>query len=158
MNETMQRISSRFTFFSKWVFPLAWFGFLAFFVLETVRNGIAESDPMFLVVPLFMAFFGVLLLRKLVWDLADSVHDGGSHLVVRKGRVEERVDLANVMNVNASTFQNPPRITLRLVTPGGLGKEISFTPRARISLNPFARNPVAEDLMERVHRARSRNP
>jgi hypothetical protein len=152
----MERISSSFTFFSKWVFPLAWFGFLGFFMYQSLRNGAAQSDPMFLAIPLVMAVFGVVLMRKLAWDLADSVDDCGSYLLVRKGRIEQRVDLANVMNVSASTFQNPPRITLRLVTPGELGREVSFSPRSRTSLNPFAPNPVAEDLMERVHRARSR--
>lgn len=153
----MERISSGFTFFSKWVFPLVWFGFLGFFMYQSVQDGAAQSDPMFLVIPLLMGVFGVLLMRKLVWDLADSVDDCGSYLLVRKGRIQERVELSNVMNVSASTLQNPPRITLRLVTPGELGKEISFSPRARFSLNPFAPNPVAENLMERVHRLRAGN-
>lgn len=152
----MERISSSFTFFSKWVFPLAWFGFLGFFIYQSLRDGAAQSDPAFLIVPLVMAVFGVFLMRKLAWDLADSVDDCGSYLLVRKGRIEQRIDLANVMNVSSCTFHNPPRITLRLVTPGQLGREVSFSPRSRISLNPFAPNPVAEDLIERVHRARSR--
>lgn len=151
----MQRISSSFTYFNKWVFPLAWFGFLGFFIYQSVQDGLIDSDPVFVVVPLGMAVVGVLVMRKLAWDLADSVDDCGSYLLVRKGGIEERIDLANVMNVNASTFQNPPRITLRLATPGRIGKNVSFSPRSRLSLNPFAPNPVAEDLMERVHRARS---
>jgi hypothetical protein len=125
----MVRISSRFTFFNKWLFPIAWFGFLGFFIYETVRNGVAQSDVMFLFIPMVMTVFGVFIMRKFVWDLADSVDDGGTYLVVRRGSVEERIELANVMNVSASTFQNPPRITLRLVKPNELGKDVSFSPR-----------------------------
>jgi hypothetical protein len=142
---------------SKKVFPLFWFGFLGIFIYQFLRNADVRSDPMFLIIPLVMCVFGAFLMRKLVWDLADSVEDGGAYLLVRKGRIEERVELTNVMNVNASTFQNPPRITLRLVLPGKLGKEVSFVPRSRFTLNPFAANPVAENLMERVHLARSRH-
>ena len=153
----MERISSGFTFFSKWLFPLAWCGFLGFFVYEAVRNGAAQSDPMFLIVPMVMAVFGVFVMRKFVWDLADSVDDCGSYLLVRRGSIEAKIELANVMNVSASTFQNPPRITLRLVKPIELGKEVSFCPRSPFFLNPFARNTVAEDLIERIHHARTGN-
>lgn len=153
----MERISSRFTFVNKRLFPLAWFGFLGFFTYESVRDGTVRSDPMFLTIPLVMAVFGAFLMRKLVFDLADSVDDCGSYLLVRRGGIEARVELANVMNVSSSSLQSPPRITLRLVKPSALGKEVSFSPRSPFSLNPFAESPVAEDLMERVHRTRGRN-
>jgi len=65
---------------------------------------------------------------------------------------------SNVMNVSMSTGLNPPRLSLRVVTPGQLGPEIVFSPARRFSLNPFARNPIAEDLMVRVDRARSKRP
>jgi len=153
----MERISSQFTFFNKWLFPAVWFGFLGFFMYDSLRDGAAQSDPMFLIIPLGMAVFGFFLMRKLAWDLADSVDDCGSYLLVRRGRVVARIELANVMNVSASTFQNPPRVTLRLVKPSELGKEVSFSPKSPFSLNPFARSPVAEDLIERVHQARTSN-
>ena len=77
---------------------------------------------------------------------------------MRKGDVEERVPLANIMNVSASVAMNPPRITLRLVRPGKFGAEIAFSPVRTFTLNPFARNPVAEDLMLRVDQARRGRP
>lgn len=153
----MERISSQFTFFNKWLFPAVWFGFLGYFVYGLIRDGAAQHEPMFLIVPAGMAVFGFFLMRKLAWDLADSVDDCGSYLLVRRGSVVARIELANVMNVSASTLQNPPRVTLRLVNPSELGKEISFSPKSPFSLNPFAQSPVAEQLIERVHRARSVN-
>jgi hypothetical protein len=59
-----------------------------------------------------------------------------------------------VINVSASMFVNPPRITLQLAQPGRFGDEVAFSPRTRTRLNPFARNEIAEDLIQRVDRAR----
>jgi hypothetical protein len=151
----MKKISSTYTFISKKVFPLLWFGFLAFFVASTILAGAAKKDLMFLVVPAVMAVFGFLLLKKLVGDLVDEVYDYGDFLLIRNRGEEERVALSNIMNVSASTYTNPPRITLRLVNPGKFGKEIAFSPIARFTLNPFAKNQVAEDLIVRVDQART---
>jgi hypothetical protein len=151
----MKKISSGTTTFYKKLFPLIWFGFLAFFVATSVTTGaLREGEWMFIAVPVFMGVFGFFLMKKLMWDLADEVHDCGDSLLIRKGSDEERVPLSNIMNVSVSTNMNPPRITLRLVKPGRLGSEISFSPPFRLSLNPFAKDPVAEDLMVRVDQAR----
>ena len=61
------------------------------------------------------------------------------------------------MNVSATAHMSPPRVTLRLVKPCTLGSSISFAPKATPALNPFAKNAVAEDLMERAYAARTRN-
>ncbi|HEY2395944.1 MAG TPA: hypothetical protein VGH81_08225 [Rudaea sp.] len=151
----MNRISSKAAFFLKRIFPIFWFGFLLVFVAIDIFSGIARTDPVFLIMPFAMAIFGFFLMRKLVWDLADEVTDHGSYLRVRRGSVEDRVDLANIMNVSSSLLFNPPRVTLRLITPGRFGKEIVFSPIRPFTLIPFAKNPVVEDLIERVYRARS---
>jgi hypothetical protein len=102
-----------------------------------------------------MALFGYFIMRMLVWDLVDEVYDCGDSLLIKDRGQEAFVRLSNVMNVNASTAVNPPRITLRLIEPGPLGAEITFSPVVGLQLNPFAKSRVAEDLIERVHRARS---
>lgn len=102
-----------------------------------------------------MAVFGFFLMKKLVWDLIDEVYDGGDFLLIKNKSKEERIALSNIMNVSASTNMNPPRITLRLVAPVRLGKEISFSPKFKFSINPFAKNEIAEDLIVRVDKARS---
>ena len=151
------KISSSFTFVNKWLFPIVWFGFLAFFIGEAVLDGTVSTEPLFIFGPLFMAVIGFLVMRLLVWDLADAVYDCGDHLLVRKGGEEVRIDLKNVMNVSSTTMVNPPRVTLRLVKPSSLGSAISFSPKTNFSVNPFAKNPVAESLMERAYSARSKN-
>jgi hypothetical protein len=142
--------------FYKKIFPLFWFGFLAVFVAIAASSAGVRGDWPFIAMPCFMAVVGFLLMRKLLWDLADEVHDAGDYLLVRKGSEEERVPLSNIMNVSASLNMNPPRITLRLVNPGKFGQEISFSPPRPFSFNLFAKNPVAEDLIVRVDQARVR--
>ena len=160
----MTRISSGQTFFIKRIFLCLWLGFVAvglavavFAPAAVAKNPAVHVPPpyFFLFVPFMMLVLGVLLFRKLLWDLADSVDDARDYLLVRRGSIEQRVMLANVMNVSMSQFTNPPRLTLRLRQPGPLGDEIVFIPKAPgLRLNPFRRNEIAEDLLRRVDRAR----
>jgi hypothetical protein len=144
------------TRFYKYVFPVIWFGVLAVIVIMSVISGAVVKAPIVLLMPCLMTLFGLFIFKRLIWDLADVVQDGGDALVVKYRGYEERIPLTNIMNVSVSTNMNPPRITLRLVRPGPFGPEIAFFPIRPFSLNPFARNPVAEDLMVRVHSAQTR--
>lgn len=153
----VKRISSRQTFFLKKVFPVIWFGFTAFFLFMVVGAG-AQRQPgvAFALLPVaFMTLIGVVVMKKLVWDLADEVYDCGDSLLVRNARDEDRISLSNIMNVSVSTYVNPPRITLRLVQPGKFGNEVAFSPAMGFRLNPFAKCAIAEDLILRVDQARS---
>src|SRR5688572_27913593 len=151
----MVKISSGSTTFYKRIFPVIWFGFLALFVAQSVlRGGFEEARLPFVVMPFVMAVFGYFLMKNVVWDLMDEVHDGGDFLLVRKGGEEERVPLANIMNIDAWTNMNPPRVTLRLVKPSRFGSEVTFSPPRRFSFNPFAKHPLVEDLIVRVDKAR----
>jgi hypothetical protein len=119
----MQRISSRSTFFTKRVFPVIWFGFLAVFVLMAFSKGFAGGVPTaFLLWLLFMAVFGYFIMKKLVFDLADEVLDAGDALIVRVGSEQERIPLSEIINVSYSYMQNPNRVTLtsRALRQGGL--------------------------------------
>ncbi|MEP6940549.1 MAG: hypothetical protein ABI846_12365 [Rudaea sp.] len=161
----MQRISSGQTFFMKRIFPCLWLGVIGiglvvaiFAPISATRNPAVHVPPpyFFLIVPVIMLIFGVVLFRKLLWDLADSVDDARDYLLVRRGSVEQRVMLANVMNVSMSQFTNPPRLTLRLRKAGPLGDEIVFIPKSTgLRMNPFRRNEIAESLMRRVDAVRT---
>jgi hypothetical protein len=150
----MDRISSSRTYFTKRIFPAIWLGIVGLGLVIGVATGAWRKEPVVVIQPVVMAAFGYILFRKLVWDLADEVRDAGTHLLVRKGDVEERIALANVMNVDTSRFVNPRRITLRLRVPGKLGEEVAFIPKATYQFNPFARNEVAEALIKRIDRTR----
>jgi len=150
----MTKISSGSTAFRKKALPILWFGILAISVALSLWAGAYRSQPLLVLPPLLVAAFGFVLMKKLVWDLVDEVYDCGDFLLVRNGGVEDRVALSNIMNVSASTMTNPPRVTLRLSTPGRFGDEIVFSPIKPITLNVFARNKIADDLIVRVDRAR----
>jgi hypothetical protein len=152
----MQRISSRATFYQKRVFPVIWFGFLAFFLLTAARvktpgNRLPIAA---IVIPVFMGAFGYFLMKKLVFDLADEVQDAGDALIVRFGTQEERIPLSEIINVSYSYLSNPARVTLTLRTPGRFGKEVSFSPPS--TFLPFVKSPIVADLIERSDAARRR--
>jgi hypothetical protein len=153
----MRRISSKRTFFFKRVFPVLWFGFLAIFVLTAflaIRRTHGEAIPM-LFMPVIMAVVGYTLFRRLLFDLVDEVWDDGDELVVRNGGVEERLPLRSVINIGYSIITNPERVTLTLRDAGPFGKEITFMPLSRpFSFRWFSRNPIIDELIERVDQAR----
>ncbi|HEX5126530.1 MAG TPA: hypothetical protein VFW00_07300 [Rhodocyclaceae bacterium] len=150
----MKKISSGSLFITKKIFPIVWFGFLTFFVIQSLALGAHKESYLFLLVPCLMGVFGYFMMKKIVWDLVDEAYDCGDYLLFRNGKLEDRVLLSDIMNVSASTMVNPPRITLRLRKPSKFGTEISFSPMSRRSLNPFRKNAIAEDLIVRVDQAR----
>lgn len=153
---SMIKISSKFTFFHKKLFPLLWFGFLASFIFDALKDRIYEKAPIVLLVPCLMVVAGIIIMNKLVWNLADEVYDCGEFLLIKKSGHEERVQLSNIMNISASTNMNPQRITIKLVQPGMLGAEIAFSPATPFTINPFSKNKISEDLIVRVDQARTR--
>ncbi|RDI98582.1 hypothetical protein DVT68_08620 [Dyella solisilvae] len=158
----MQRLSSPSTFFYKRVFPVFWFGMLAVFLLVWVGSGAALKRPEMwpsMGVPVVMAVVGFTLFRRLLFDLVDEVWLDGDALVVKNQGDSTRVALDNIINVNATTLTNPPRITLMLrVESSRLGRQVSFIPAGPRSLfSAFKPSPVALDLIERID-ARRRRP
>ena len=153
-----KRISSRNTFFLKRVLPVLMFGLLALAVAAPLL--LATRSPSFpypvLVAPLVLAVIFYALLRKLVFDLADEVFDEGDALRVRIGEEEERIPLAEIINLSYSGITNPPRITLTLRTAGRFGREVTFSPQQRFLSPLFRSDPLVDDLIERVDAARRR--
>jgi hypothetical protein len=149
----MTRISSTRTFFMKRIFPLLFLVIMAIPVVVAL-NIPGKAPVQLFIAPLVLLPVLFIVMGKLVWDLADEVYDGGDYLLVKKGGKEERIPLSNIMNVSSTLMVNPPRITLRLVTPGKFGKDVTFSPVKPFSLNPFTQNAVAENLIERVDKAR----
>lgn len=154
----MDVISSKQTLFLKRILPPVWIAFVAALLamaLAAIARRQPDAEPSMLIAPVAMLAVGAWLFWKFVWPLADEVADAGSFLRVRRGPVELRVPLADILNVSMSQFTNPRRVSLRLRVPGQLGDEISFIPKGTgLQFNPLARNPIAEDLIRRVDAAR----
>lgn len=153
----MKKISSRYTFFYKKAFPILWFGTLGIVLVAMVASRVYERAPEALFGPALMVVIGFVVMKKMIWDMVDEVYDDGDFLVVRSGGKDERIALSNVMNVSASTMTNPPRIVLRLAKPGRFGSEVVFSPVKPMSLNPFVKNAIVEDLIVRVDAARRKD-
>jgi hypothetical protein len=149
------KISSDRTFFIKRVFPLIWFGFLVIFttvVLTGAITGKSEFNIMMLIVPIMMAAIGFFVFKHLCFDLADEVYDCGEYLLVKKGNYEDKINISDIINISYNHLQNPPKASLRLRNESKLGQEISFSPT--VKLMSFKKNPIIEDLILRVDRAR----
>ncbi|MDC4203700.1 MAG: hypothetical protein MPW14_08605 [Candidatus Manganitrophus sp.] len=150
----MKKISSRFTFYYKKVFPAIWFGFLFLFSIAALTAMLKENVFYFieLLAPIIMAVLGYFVMKILIFDHVDEVWDAGDSLVFQNGKVETRVPLSNVMNVSYTVIISPPRVTLSLREPCELGKEISFIPP--MSLIPLKKSPIVIDLIDRIDAAR----
>ncbi len=110
-----------------------------------------------LIVPVAMAVVGYVLFRRLLFDLVDEVWDDGDTLIVKNAGVEERVPLKSIINIGYSLLTNPERVTLTLRDAGPFGKEITFMPLPRpFSFRWPSRNPIIDELIERVDQARRR--
>src|SRR2546422_948991 len=104
----MRRISSRMMLFYKRFFPVILFGFPLFMVaFPFIRAGVIPSPSFFMgvfMIPgLIMA--GVLLvlffiIRRTALNIVDEVFDDGQSLVVRNKGQEERILLADIVNVS----------------------------------------------------------
>lgn len=95
-----------------------------------------------------MIAFGYILMRWLVFPLADEVWIDGVDMVVRNNGYEERFPVTNILHVKLSLFRNPERITLTLKEPCAFGRKIAFMPRCCFGI---LRHPIVEELILRAH-------
>ena len=149
----MKRISSGQTFFLKKILPFFLVA-VAFAPLLIIHAETGTYQPGTLAPAILVAILLAFIYPRLVWSLADEVYDGGDYLLVKRGRIEDRIAFSDIMNVGVTTMVNPPRITLRLARRSKFGDEIAFSPQRTPTLNPFARNPIADNLIERADAAR----
>jgi hypothetical protein len=135
-----------------------WFGVLLVSVFGgLLASSIARGGPpkALVLVPVVMGVFGYILFRRLVFDLVDEVWDDRDALIVKNAGVEERVPLRNIINIGYSLLTSPERVTLTLRDAGSLGKEVTFVPSIRSQwFRWFSRNPIIDELIERVDQAR----
>jgi hypothetical protein len=151
----LKKISTPYNFSMK-VFPFVFYGMLAVFLGLMWMGGVFRSNPMFLVVPVIMSVVGYFFMKIAYGELVDEVFDCGEHLLVRKGSVEVRIPLQNIINVNFEINQKPARLRLKLSKPCPLGNEIVFAlpPQLGFYFMPIPRSDIAENLIQRINEAR----
>ncbi len=151
----MTRLSSKWTFFYKRIFPALFVGFLILFTIVPLFTGAYSGNfpPLpFTIVPIGMLIIFYVVMKKFIFDLVDEVVDLGDALLVKNGDREDRIALSNIINVNYTPLMNPPRVTLSLRNAGLFGKQVSFC--APVRFIPFATSPLIDGLIERVDVAR----
>lgn len=149
----MRRLSSAGTFFYKRGFPAIWFGFIGLFFFGILFGAIQQGSGFgTLIFPLGMGAFGFSIMKVFVWSLVDEVWDDGDSLVVRNKGIEARIDLLNIINVNHSSFTNPPSVSLTLREPCEFGRIVKFSPPRR--LMGFGEHPIVTELVQRIDHRR----
>lgn len=153
----MRKISSSYASVLKVILPAVLIALLILGTLVGTVVLVVLGQPIFIVLVLMGAagvtVFGYFVLRATVSDLIDEIYLDGDKLIVRNGRQEERIPLANLAEVSATRLRNPERVTLKLREPSRLGQTIVFVPTKRMHLG--SPHPIAAELMELAAAARA---
>lgn len=144
-------ISSRSTFLVKRFYPWFCVAVAVLVLAAAIVSGNAGKGYAPMSAPLIMSVAAYLVLRMLVWNLADEVVDMGDHLIVRRGRREAQVAMDDIAEVVEWVYVNPRRITLKLRKPCAFGNQIAFSPAS--AFTPFEGSPIAADLLRRSKHA-----
>jgi hypothetical protein len=156
--ESPKRISCESIYDRKRVFPIVWFGGIAFFLCTVFKVGIADKKPviefaLFIAIPLLLAIYGYVFMRRILFTLMDEVWDVGGHLIVKFKDEEDRIAFTDISSVTYTT--RPALVTLRLSKPSKFGADISFAPAFREMQKPV--QEIAQDLSQRTEAARNCN-
>ena len=117
---------------------------------------LSEDQSLFeIALPLVMGVFSYYLFKKMAWDLCDEVYDYGSHLLFKKAGKEQRVYFKDVKNINYSYMTSPERVEIDTRKEGEIGSTLVFTPPYRFKFNPFKKDPLITELIERIDRYRN---
>ena len=154
----MNRLSSKWTLFSKRIVPVVWIAFLVAFAVPLIFVSRAGTPlhPVIFIAPIIASVIVFFVMKRTVFTLVDEVWDGGDFLLVRNKGQEDRIPLENIMNVSYTMFGNNRRATLRLRTGCRFGSEVAFMPVAPAWRLTFFTNPILEELIGRIDAARRR--
>ncbi len=138
----------------KWGSTLTVFLYCAISALRQHQHGLAYSaDAMLPLVVLFLCSTSVIF--YLFHPLADRVEDHGGYLVVRKGKLEQRIDLDEIGSVDF-TVRSPPLVKLHLLRSDKFNGSVSFIPVDDCwSIMLENRSALVADLNTRIGRLRA---
>lgn len=146
----MKILSAKHSVFIKWVLPVLAFLFACAWAQwsnsrKTHPATIGES----LAAIGLLGIVFVVVLRRDLWSMADTVEDRGDRLVVTRRRKRVDVPICNVSSVDRIPRLVGEQVTLRLKQPCELGSEIVF-------LSPVPRRPstIDSDLESLANRVR----
>jgi hypothetical protein len=155
----MEKISSRQTFFFKYVFPLIWLcislpGLTAWVAFQTTREAMFQNlgfAALFVLLPFVVS-------GLIEWRMVDEVWDGGEFLLFKKGKRQVNIPLKKIESISSSFLVRPAFVTLGLREAYVFGRSICFIPRDSWGMASFEECRVVIDLKERVSPNQSPNP
>ena len=140
--------------FWKWIEPIAAVAFLSsFIVYELLEKGFQVNNPR-LLVPYALLVWSIFLYIMLVSGLVSYVYDSDKYLIVKNGKVKDRVMYSDIKEVEYFPRQAPRKVTLHLMQPSKFGKNISFSPYSPFDEFFSERNTVVETLIEKVEKSK----
>lgn len=152
----MNRISSRWTLFYKWLFPLFVLGILVLAVGALLIGAAGQFKLGEIVIFLVIALIPTTIAFAFAWwfgsRLVDEVWDGGFELLVRNDAKEDRIPIDAIETIDYSLFIQPQQVTLRLDRASAFGASITFLPLYRVF--QLSMPPIVEDLRRRIADAR----
>jgi hypothetical protein len=149
----VNRLSANHMYLAKWVLPTLTFIFVTAWMFESESKRLKPDFAVLAAVTIGVGVIFVFVFKKRMRSFADEVLDGGDYLLVRFGRRQERVSLTNVSDIHLESQFGATTVRLQLSVPCEFGAVISFLAKS-VSRNPFAPNPVAEDLVARIRAAK----
>jgi hypothetical protein len=148
----MIRISSRATWFLKWVFP--WLGFLLVVLIALLIGFVADPNGIgsFVIIPIVLGIGGYARTKSLR-RLIDVVYDADDHLVLVNDGEEDRVLLSDIVDIFpwAGKWWH---VTVHLRYSRRFGDVITFMPQSSPGSFWFPRLPVIDELISRHDRMR----
>lgn len=142
----MRTLSSEWTFFYKFVFPVLWIGVLAYIMLPMFATpGSFHLTANFrFVILLTIAVFACGLWFSISIRLKKvALRDG--LLLISDFRKQVEIPLRDIERVSGSILMNPELVWLRLKSPTEFGSKIVFMAKFRL-LSGLTRHPVVEEL------------
>jgi hypothetical protein len=147
------RISSRTTWWQKWVYPTITLGAPLTFLTYLLLVGYEDRHSLEICLPILMmlliggyGYWHVLLLRK----AADIVTIEGEKLTIWRGKKTITISIMDILHINSS-FPTNQKITLTLKgsNDSELGESITFIPKWA---NPYhhigkTTHPIADGLI-----------
>ncbi|MEJ2503107.1 MAG: hypothetical protein P8177_07270 [Gemmatimonadota bacterium] len=149
----MTLLSSRWTFFLKYVFPTIWIGAVGLGTVALWAGLTDDPAPAETKWGLLVVWIAGSLWFVWVSGRLKRVSLEGSELVVSHQHSTIRVPLAAVSEIREARLMNPRLITVRLAHPvESLDKVAFLAPYA--FLFPFAGHPLVKELKARVEAAK----
>ena len=147
------RISSRWTVFHKWLFPIAMLGFFLWLLDREIAEYLAGDLPSLVRPLLFCGVIALSIVMLLVTMpyTADSVYRAGDELIVSRLGYVERIALKDLASVEYKYGyrSNPSYVLLRSKRRGWF-TNIQFYPARPLLGNWLAMPETVKDLQERV--------